>query len=137
MNWSERLIGMECREARMLKGVSLRKMQELTGYDKSRLSRFEAGKFDEDIFLYYYAFWEEYNFNYVLERVPSHYMRKILEYTTFEDYFARHPQYCIYNRMKENRYMILTDHSCSEDYWDLKNKISRISMKIKNNEFKR
>lgn len=134
MNYSMIRLGSQCAAARKLKGVSLRKMQELTGYNKNRLSRFENGKFDEDIFLMYYPFWNEWYKLYCTEQRPSDTMKEIKD---FDSYFATKPQYCIYSKSDEEKYMKLTGHSCLEDYWQLKDHISRLSEKIRRNEFTR
>lgn len=134
MNDAMVYIGDECRRARKNKGLSLRDMEKITIYNKSRLSRFENGKFDEDIFLYYFPFWEEYNFFYCMEEVPERMMKKIEDLPAW---LANKPQYCIYNREKEALYMKLTDHRCFDDFYEQKQLVHRISEKIKKNEFKR
>lgn len=132
MNYSEVRLGSQCAAARKLKGVSLRKMQEITGYDKSRLSRFENGKFSEDIFMYYYPFWTEWYKLYRSEQRPSDTMKEI---ENFENYFSVWPQYCVYDAIKEMNFEQKTGKPCFGEYWKLKDHIARLSEIIKNNRF--
>lgn len=134
MNYSSVKLGSQCAAARKLKGVSLRKLQELTGYDKSKLSRFENGKFDEGVFIYYYPFWSEWFKLYSLEQRPSDTMKEI---DNLENYFAVWPQYCIYNLDKEEEFARRTGKSCLTEYWKLHDHIARFADLIEKDNFTR
>lgn len=132
MNESTVRIGYECQVARQLHGLTIRDMEKLTGYNKSRLSRFENGKYDDDIFLMYEPFWTPMNECIVFNEDPRQVIKPIED---IDDFLATAPQYCIYDPQKEARYMQLTDRNCNIMYWKVKEFIEHMTKRFQENDY--